>query len=106
VSGTQIPSGSVESTALTAAIRAVTKRLSTISLAAIVVSCSSTAIACSVPSTTPKMPCRTSLLRAWRYRESLIEGAPLRPWLYRVATNVCLDAMARDERSAGLAGRL
>ena len=33
-----------------------------------------------------------ALLRAWRYRESLIEGAPLRPWLYRVATNVCLDA--------------
>ena len=27
-----------------------------------------------------------TLLRAWRYRDSLKEGAPLRPWLYRVAT--------------------
>jgi RNA polymerase sigma-70 factor (ECF subfamily) len=42
------------------------------------------------------------LLRAWRYRDSLKEGAPLRPWLYRVATNACLDAIARDERRAVL----
>jgi len=41
-----------------------------------------------------------TLLRAWRYRDSLKEGAPLRPWLYRVATNACLDAIARDERRA------
>jgi len=46
-----------------------------------------------------------TLLRAWRYRDSLKEGAPLRPWLYRVATNVCLDAIARDERRAVLAAR-
>lgn len=46
-----------------------------------------------------------TLLRAWRYRHSLKEGAPLRPWLYRVATNVCLDAIARDERRAALAAR-
>ena len=32
-----------------------------------------------------------TLLRAWRYRDSLKEGAPLRPWLYRVATNACLE---------------
>jgi RNA polymerase sigma-70 factor, ECF subfamily len=44
-------------------------------------------------------------LRAWRYRDSLKEGAPLRPWLYRVATNACLDAIARDERRAVLAAR-
>jgi DNA-directed RNA polymerase specialized sigma24 family protein len=30
-----------------------------------------------------------TLLRAWRYRDSLKEGAPRRPWLYRVATNAC-----------------
>ena len=41
-----------------------------------------------------------TLLRAWRYRDSLKEGAPLRPWLYRVATNACLDAIARDQRRA------
>lgn len=46
-----------------------------------------------------------TLLRAWRYRDSLKEGAPLRPWLYRVATNACLDAIARDERRAILAAR-
>src|SRR5215469_13648695 len=46
-----------------------------------------------------------TLLRAWRYRDSLKEGAPLRPWLYRVATNVCLDAIARDERRAVFAAR-
>ena len=46
-----------------------------------------------------------ALLRAWRYRESLIAGAPLRPWLYRVATNVCLDAIARDERRPVLAAK-
>jgi RNA polymerase sigma-70 factor (ECF subfamily) len=46
-----------------------------------------------------------SLLRAWRYRDSLKEGAPLRPWLYRVATNACLDAIARDERRAVLSAK-
>jgi RNA polymerase sigma-70 factor (ECF subfamily) len=46
-----------------------------------------------------------TLLRAWRYRDSLKQGAPLRPWLYRVATNACLDAIARDERRAVLGAR-
>ena len=32
--------------------------------------------------------------RAWRYRDRLKEGAPLRPWLYRVATNACLESMS------------
>ena len=44
-----------------------------------------------------------TLLRAWRYRDTLKEGAPLRPWLYRIATNACLDAIARDQRRAALA---
>ena len=46
-----------------------------------------------------------TLLRAWRYRDSVKEGAPLRPWLYRVATNACLDAIARDERRSVLAAK-
>jgi len=46
-----------------------------------------------------------TLLRAWRYRDSLKDGAPLCPWLHRVATNACLDAIARDERRAVLAAR-
>jgi RNA polymerase sigma-70 factor (ECF subfamily) len=44
-----------------------------------------------------------TFLRAWRYRESVQEGIPLRPWLYRIATNACLDAMARDPRRTALA---
>jgi RNA polymerase sigma-70 factor (TIGR02960 family) len=39
-----------------------------------------------------------ALLRAWRSRESF-EGGPLfRAWLYRIATNVCLDALRRRSR--------
>jgi len=34
-----------------------------------------------------------TLLRAWRYRESVKEGAPLRPWLNRVAPNACLESI-------------
>ena len=34
-----------------------------------------------------------TLLRAWRYRDSVKEGAPLGPWLYRVATNSCLESI-------------
>src|SRR4030095_14942810 len=44
-----------------------------------------------------------TFLRAWRYRESVREGLTLRPWLYRVATNACLDAIARDPRRSALA---
>jgi RNA polymerase sigma-70 factor (ECF subfamily) len=43
-----------------------------------------------------------TFLRAWRYRESVKEGLPLRPWLYRIATNACLDAIARDPRRSAL----
>ena len=34
-----------------------------------------------------------TLLRAGRYRDSVKEGALLRPWLCRVATNACLESM-------------
>jgi RNA polymerase sigma-70 factor (ECF subfamily) len=46
-----------------------------------------------------------ALLRAWKYRESLKEGAPVRPWLYRVATNACLDFIGHDARRSALAAR-
>ena len=46
-----------------------------------------------------------ALLRAWNYRESLKEGAPMRPWLYRVATNACLDFIGRDPRRSALAAK-
>jgi RNA polymerase sigma-70 factor, ECF subfamily len=36
-----------------------------------------------------------TLLRAWRRRESIEELSSLRAWLYKVATNICLDAVKR-----------
>jgi RNA polymerase sigma-70 factor, ECF subfamily len=36
-----------------------------------------------------------TLLRAWRALPRFEDGRPLRPWLYRIATNVCLDAIAK-----------
>jgi RNA polymerase sigma-70 factor (TIGR02960 family) len=39
-----------------------------------------------------------TLLRAWRARESLEEVENLRAWLYRIATNVCLDQLKRTGR--------
>jgi RNA polymerase sigma-70 factor (ECF subfamily) len=37
-------------------------------------------------------------LRAWRGLSGFEAGRPLRPWLYRIATNVCLDALAKRSR--------
>lgn len=34
-------------------------------------------------------------LRAWRYRTSYQGRSTFRAWLYRIATNVCLDALSR-----------
>ena len=36
-----------------------------------------------------------ALLRAWRGLSRFEIGRPLRPWLYKVATNACLDAIAK-----------
>ncbi|MCE9579787.1 MAG: RNA polymerase subunit sigma-70 [Deltaproteobacteria bacterium] len=41
-----------------------------------------------------------TLLRAWRARETLHDPTRVRPWLYRIATNVCLDELARRPRRA------
>ena len=40
-------------------------------------------------------------LRAWRSRERFEGGSSPRTWLYRVATNACLDTLRRDARRAG-----
>ena len=37
-------------------------------------------------------------LRAWRSRDSFEGRASARTWLYRVATNACLDTLRRDAR--------
>jgi RNA polymerase sigma-70 factor (ECF subfamily) len=36
-----------------------------------------------------------TLLRAWRAKGSLDDPQRVRPWLYRIATNVCLDELKR-----------
>src|SRR5437773_2321867 len=41
-----------------------------------------------------------TLLRAWRARERFEGRAALRSWLYRIATNVCLDLLKGRERRA------
>jgi RNA polymerase sigma-70 factor (TIGR02960 family) len=39
-----------------------------------------------------------ALLRAWRKRDSFDRGPHFRAWLYRIATNACLDALRRSSR--------
>ena len=39
-----------------------------------------------------------TLLRAWRGLPEFAGRSSLRTWLYRIATNVCLDALARRPR--------
>lgn len=39
-----------------------------------------------------------TMLRAWKGLERFQEQASLRTWLYRIATNVCLDAIAAGKR--------
>ena len=39
-----------------------------------------------------------TFLRAWRARETFDGGSLVRAWLYRIATNVCLDALRRSAR--------
>ena len=41
-----------------------------------------------------------TFLRAWRAREGFEQRATLRSWLYRIATNVCLDMPAKPQRRA------
>lgn len=39
-----------------------------------------------------------TLLRAWRRRETFAGRAPLRAWLYKIATNLCLDTLEQRPR--------
>jgi RNA polymerase sigma-70 factor (ECF subfamily) len=40
-----------------------------------------------------------ALLRAWRGFGGFDPGRPLRPWLYKITTNACLDTIAKRARS-------
>jgi RNA polymerase sigma-70 factor (ECF subfamily) len=44
------------------------------------------------------------LLRAWRARAEFAGRSSIRTWLYRVATNACLDTLRRDARRAAAVG--
>ena len=47
-----------------------------------------------------------TFLRAWRFRDRFTAGTGpgVRPWLYRIATNACLDALRRRKRQVPALG--
>jgi DNA-directed RNA polymerase specialized sigma24 family protein len=47
-----------------------------------------------------------AFLRAWRRRETYEARASVRAWLYRIATNACLDALDRRPRRPSASGEV
>src|ERR671915_85714 len=47
-----------------------------------------------------------TFLRAWRGRESFEGRSSLRAWLYKIATNACLDALDKRPRAASASGEV
>jgi RNA polymerase sigma-70 factor (ECF subfamily) len=47
-----------------------------------------------------------TFLRAWRKREQFAGRATLRAWLYRIATNACLDALDKRPRTPTADGEI
>lgn len=47
-----------------------------------------------------------TFLRAWRRRETFEGRAPFRAWLYRIATNACLDLLARRRPEPATGGEV
>lgn len=41
-----------------------------------------------------------TMIRAWQHREQMRQQASLRAWVYRIATNVCLDRLRSAKRRA------
>ncbi len=47
-----------------------------------------------------------TFLRAWRRRETFAARSSLRAWLYKIATNACLDALDKRPRSVSASGEV
>src|SRR3954463_15789766 len=47
-----------------------------------------------------------TFLRAWRGRETFAGRASLRAWLYKIATNACLDALDKRPRTVSPDGEV
>jgi RNA polymerase sigma-70 factor (TIGR02960 family) len=47
-----------------------------------------------------------TFLRAWRRRETFAGRSTLRAWLYKIATNACLDALDKRPRSVSASGEV
>src|SRR5918997_2732321 len=47
-----------------------------------------------------------TFLRAWRKREQFAGRSTLRAWLYRIATNACLDALDKRPRTVSSSGEV
>jgi RNA polymerase sigma-70 factor (TIGR02960 family) len=47
-----------------------------------------------------------TFLRAWRHRETFEGRSSLRAWLYKIATNACLDALDKRPRTASATGEV
>src|SRR3569623_438726 len=47
-----------------------------------------------------------AFLRAWRRRETYEGRASVRAWLYRIATNACLDALDKRPRRPSASGEV
>ena len=47
-----------------------------------------------------------TFLRAWRKRETYAQRASLRAWLYRIATNACLDALEKRPKTPAPNGEI
>jgi RNA polymerase sigma-70 factor (TIGR02960 family) len=47
-----------------------------------------------------------TFLRAWRGRETFAGRSSLRAWLYRIATNACLDALDKRPRTVSATGEV